>query len=108
MGALCRAITEAYGVPSQEAMAVGEIGELLTLFGRRAQKRDSEQAWVDEIADGLIMLRQLAEIHGAAEVEARIAQKVEVLWTRPAVGRFRPVSMSSVLGAPYQPDKESP
>jgi NTP pyrophosphatase (non-canonical NTP hydrolase) len=53
-----------YGAENQLKMVVGEIGELLTLFGRDAQGRVSKEEWVGEIADVLIMLKQLAIIKG--------------------------------------------
>ena len=31
-------------------MLIGEMGELLTLFGRRAQWRDSREQWISEIS----------------------------------------------------------
>jgi len=57
---------------------------MLTMFGRRAQKRDSEDQWVDEIADGIIMYWQLAHLRNAAAVEKRIAEKLEKIKARLA------------------------
>ena len=51
---------EKWGAATQEQMAIGEIGELLALYGRRVQNRDDAMEWIDEIADVTIMLRQLA------------------------------------------------
>ena len=76
---ICRLATKTWGVESQEAMAVGEIGELLTMFGRRVQYRDCEDQWIDEIADCLIMLNQLAHLHGYNKVEDRVGDKIHRL-----------------------------
>ena len=87
---ICAEATRLWGTEAQEAVAIGEIGELLTMFGRRAQKRDTPEQWVDEIADVLMMANQLAIIHGKDAVEERLAQKVEKL-------RFRLAKYGSTL-----------
>jgi hypothetical protein len=80
--AICIAAIVVWGRETQEAMAIGEIGELLALFGRRAQRRDTKEQWIDEIADGIIMLHQLAITHGLEDVEKRIAEKLVKLQAR--------------------------
>lgn len=90
---VCAEATRVWGVEAQEAVAVGELGELLTMFGRRAQKRDTPEQWVDEIADVLLMTSQLALIHGKAAVESRLQVKVEKL-------RGRLAKYGAVLPAP--------
>lgn len=84
LDAACRLATVIWGQPAQEAVAVGEIGELLTLFGRRAQGRDEPGMWQEELADAFIMLRQLAIIHGEEGVNAALRQKLEKLQARLA------------------------
>lgn len=79
---ICQRAVDAFGIPSQEAMLIGEVGELLTLYGRRAQGRDDPQQWIDEIADILIMAHQLAYIHGKDAVEARMVEKMPKLLQR--------------------------
>lgn len=81
---ICLKAIRKYGIPSQEAVALGELGELIALFGKRAQGRDTPEQWVDEITDGLIMLHQLAHIHGAELVEARMRFKLDKLSERIA------------------------
>jgi len=76
LDAICLKAIRKYGIPSQEAVALGELGELIALFGKRAQGRDNSDMWVDEIVDGLIMLTQLAHIHGKERVEARMRVKL--------------------------------
>lgn len=76
LDSVCLDATIVWGQEVQEKIAIGEIGELLTLFGRREQRRDTEEQWVDEIADGIIMLHQLAHLHNISAVEHRIAAKV--------------------------------
>jgi len=70
---------EKYGEEMQQAVAVGEIGELLALFGKQAQGRASQNDWIDEIADATICLRILAIIHGALQVDARVDAKLDRL-----------------------------
>lgn len=79
LDAICKKAVKAFGKESQEDMVVGEIGELLTMFGRRSQGRDSPEAWIDEIADVTIMMRQMAHIYGIENVDARIDEKLKRL-----------------------------
>lgn len=74
---ILQAAVEHWGLDTQDRMAVGELGELLALFGRDVQGRASLDEWADEIADGLIMLTQLARVKGVAErVQGRIDVKM--------------------------------
>lgn len=82
LNTLCDEALSVWGREAQEAVAIGEIGELLTLFGKRAQRRDKPEQWIDEIADVTIILRQLAFLHGVDAVEARIQQKLKRLEAR--------------------------
>lgn len=84
LDAICLRAIRKYGIPSQEAVALGELGELIALFGKRAQGRDTPEQWVDEIVDGLIMLTQLAHIHGKEAVESRMQVKLAKLNERIA------------------------
>ena len=59
MSEALKEIIEHYGKENQLQMVVGEIGELLTLFGKEAQGRASKDDWIEEIADVEIMLEQL-------------------------------------------------
>lgn len=71
------------GYRLQESVAIGEIGELLSLFGREAQGRATEEEWVDEISDCLIMITQLMIMRGRQEkVLNRIRQKMSILPSR--------------------------
>lgn len=79
---LWRAI-DAYGNMAQLNVAVGEIGELLTLIGRRSQGRDTIDQWVDEVADVEIMLDQIKKIFMIqSKVTARIDFKINRLAER--------------------------
>lgn len=71
-----------YGQADQEQIAIGEIGELLTLFGRRAQGRVQMADWQDEIADCMLCLRQLALMRGIFDIEERMDIKAERLAER--------------------------
>lgn len=79
---VCRAALAKWGRDSQEDVVIGELGELLALFGKRAQGRAKHVQWIDEIADCLIMLRQLAHIHGVDAVDELINVKLEALRRR--------------------------
>lgn len=94
---VCSEATRVWGVEAQEAVAIGELGELLTMFGRRAQKRDTPEQWIDEIADVTMMINQLAIIHGKAAVEARLQVKIEKL-------RGRLAKYGAVLPGPTELD----
>ena len=71
-----------WGDEEQMQMAVGEIGELLTLFGRRVQGRDTDADWITEIADCMVMLEQLALMYGYSKVENMVGTKMERLRKR--------------------------
>lgn len=85
---LCLAL-ETFGPEAQEQMAIGEIGEFLTLFGRRSQGRMMIRDMQDEIADVLVMLHQMALIYGEDEVLKRISYKIERLEGRIAAHKLR-------------------
>lgn len=71
-----------WGHDSQEQMFIGEIGELLTMFGRRAQNRDTYDKWIDELADCAIMLEQMIRLRSTDDVAQRIDEKMERLKSR--------------------------
>lgn len=73
---------DVWGEHTQYSMAVGELGELLTLYGRRVQGRDVEEDWISEIADVIIILEQLARMHGYDKVCQKIEYKMERLSNR--------------------------
>jgi NTP pyrophosphatase (non-canonical NTP hydrolase) len=70
------AAVETWGVESQTAMAIGEIGEFLTLIGRKAQGRLTLEEVHSEIADVIIMMKQMAKIWGENQVAEQITYKV--------------------------------
>ena len=71
MSEALKEIIEHYGKENQLRMVVGEIGELLTLFGKEAQGRASKEDWVEEIADVEIMLEQLKLIKDIDTTETK-------------------------------------
>jgi NTP pyrophosphatase (non-canonical NTP hydrolase) len=71
--------TKIWGSQAQFDMAIGEIGELLSLVGRHAQGRATTEEWVSEISDVLIMVTQLALLFGKEDVEKRVSQKMSRL-----------------------------
>ncbi len=79
---------EEYGYDTQCAVTIGEIGEFLQLFGKEVQGRVTEDEWIDEIADVMVMLRQMALIHGAEAVEQRFHEKVMRLKHRIATDYY--------------------
>jgi hypothetical protein len=68
-----------YGEASRYSLLVGEIGELLTLYGRQVQGRDTPDEWIDELADVALMLRQVMLIVGVEAVEAQLAEDIQNL-----------------------------
>lgn len=71
-----------WGMDTQESMFIGELGELMTLFGRRSQGRDSEEEWIEELADVYITLSQLIRHHGKIGVQALVDSKLSKLRTK--------------------------
>lgn len=65
-----------YGHESQIQMAFGECGEFITLAGRRVQGRMKPQDMISEIADVIVMMHQMAMIHGEDKVKAEIESKL--------------------------------
>ena len=76
---ILRDAIKTFGKRHQANMAVGEIGELLALFGREVQGRTTRDEWIDEIADITVMSRQLALMIGIEEVEDRVEFKIKRL-----------------------------
>jgi len=76
-----RLAIDMWGHEIQIDMLVGEIGELLTLFGRQAQGRAELDDWLDEIADVHMLLMQLSIMKGIKEdeINERINQKMTEL-----------------------------
>lgn len=76
---ILRRALHTWGIDVQRQIAVGEIGELLSLFGKDAQGRATDEDWVDELADAFVVLKQLALIHGADDVARRVRDKMHRL-----------------------------
>jgi NTP pyrophosphatase (non-canonical NTP hydrolase) len=57
----------AFGVESQEIMAIEEMGELLTMLARGHRGRCSDKEIVDEAADVIITVLQIGLIFGSDE-----------------------------------------
>lgn len=69
-----------WGKEGQEKLAIGEIGELIELFGKQAQGRAESDNWADEIADVYILLPTLILLHtDRSKVEDRVSYKLERL-----------------------------
>lgn len=71
-----------WGNEKQKRQTVGEIGEFLAELGREGQGRSSPEQIIDEIADVMIMMNQMAMIYGEQAVKERIAIKVEKVKTK--------------------------
>jgi hypothetical protein len=69
-----------YGPEAQRELAVGEIGELLEIYGKEVQNRASSEDWTEEIADVYIILPALVMIHSSKEdVEEKVEEKLSKL-----------------------------
>lgn len=68
---------EKFGVEHEIDITIGEIGEFLTCIGRKAQNRLQIDEIIDEIADVLICMNQMARIYGWEKVKERIKVKMK-------------------------------
>lgn len=67
----CGEIAEHYGLKKQEIQAVQELSELICVLTRRPEQRTATYTAqiIDEIADSLIMIEQLRQLHFISEYE---------------------------------------
>lgn len=68
----CKFIADNYGTAKQEIQAVQELSELICLLTRRPEQRkqmDFREDLKGEIADCMIMIEQLQQIHGISDGE---------------------------------------
>lgn len=70
---------KAWGKESQFKMAFGECGEFITLCGRQAQGRATDEEFISEIADVFVMMAQMREIFGREAVDKMIDFKIDRL-----------------------------
>jgi hypothetical protein len=86
--AVLRQAIEKWGEESQMGMAIEECAEFivacrkLSRVGGREIKPESMAAFIDEVADVAIMMRQMTIIAGEYTVNERIAFKIDRLKTR--------------------------
>jgi NTP pyrophosphatase (non-canonical NTP hydrolase) len=71
-----------WGEASQVAVAIGEIGEFLSEVGKTAQGRSTIERTVDEIADVIICMLQIALIINPEGVQKRVVFKLNQLRAR--------------------------
>lgn len=72
-----------WGITAQRIKAIEELGELSAALSRYMNAQDiSGDAVVEEIADVIIMSRQLRSIFGRARVDEAIAMKLDRLERR--------------------------
>lgn len=74
-----QAALKTWGKESQFKMAYGECGEFVTLCGRQAQGRATDEDFISEIADNFVMMAQMREIFGPEKVDAMIEFKIDRL-----------------------------
>ena len=77
----CEKIATHYGIDCQEDQTISELSELLHVMTRRPSQRgiDWSNNLVDEMADVVIMIRQMCFLHGIDpyEVNERINFKLD-------------------------------
>lgn len=73
---------EHYGPEHQKRKAIEEMGELLTALAREQDARANTEQVITEIADVIIMMRQLSIIYGIADVNNEIECKERRLLKR--------------------------
>tara|TARA_R110002126_G_scaffold23254_3_gene81816 strand:- start:1412 stop:1738 length:327 start_codon:yes stop_codon:yes gene_type:complete len=103
MSEALKEIIEHYGKENQLQIVVGEIGELLALFGKEAQGRASKDDWTEEIADVEIMLEQLKLIK---DIDTRETKRFKIERTLERFKRDAKVisrNITSIQVDPYEP-----
>ena len=103
MSEALKEIIEHYGKENQLQMVVGEIGELLTLFGKEAQGRASKEDWTEEIADVEIMLEQLKIIKGINTTETKRFKIERTLERFKREAKVISHNITSIQVDPYEP-----
>lgn len=68
---------EKWGKQKTFKVAVGECGEFVSLIGKQAQGRLTDEMLVDETADVLNMVYQVAMCVGLEKVQTRMLEKQE-------------------------------
>lgn len=71
-----------YGVESQRKMAIEEMSELTNALMKFERGRNTVEDIVEEIADVIIMMNQLAIIYGQKSVNHQIEYKTQRLKRR--------------------------
>ncbi len=79
---ILRAATATWGKEAQLQVAYGECGEFVTLAGRAKQGRATDEDFIDEIADNILMMAQMRHIFGEEKVDARLEYKMSRLLQR--------------------------
>lgn len=79
---VCGEIAQHYGQKKQEIQAVQELSELICVLTRRQDQRTATYSAqvLDEIADSLIMIEQIRQIHNISEIE--LADRIDYKLSR--------------------------
>lgn len=89
-GMKCDKIVRHYGADSQEFQAISELSELLEVLTRRKDQRgdDWHEHLFDELADAMIMIRQMCCLHGIRyyDLHLHMSEKIERQLNRMANG----------------------
>lgn len=89
---LCKEAIEYWGKNSQITKAIEEMSELITALVRRPAYRATDEDVAEEIADVLIMMKQLAMIFGEDLVTKQLFRKIGKLDERLEHYRLTKVS----------------
>lgn len=73
----CRAILAHFGAGTQKKKCIEECAELIDAILKQESARTTYNDVCSEIADVMIMCRQMAYIYGEREVEDEITRKLE-------------------------------
>ena len=79
---VCRDAVNTFGIKPQVDMMQEEMSELGVAIGHWKRGRAREEEVITEIADVMIVARQMAYIFGEEEVEAEVERKLERLRKR--------------------------
>lgn len=73
----CEFLAKHYGLPSQESKIIEECGELIVAIKHKETGRATKEDVVSELADVIILSKQLEVLYGSEDVTGEIHRKLQ-------------------------------